>query len=109
MTSCCAIFPAHVTRVTATSCRRAYLLLRGRATVRSGRYGLTLPPPDATAVTVAVRKCIALYPEDITSTGTDVDLSGVPDMLAPPAPPPPDPSTTPAPPPGGPPQPSGPP
>jgi len=64
-------------------------------------------PQDATAVTVAVKKCVALYPEEITDTGDEeIDLSARPDILAPseptqPSGPPP--ATVPAAPPGGPP------
>lgn len=53
-------------------------------------------PADATAVSVPVKKCVALYPNEITDTGEEeIDLSARPDDLAPT-----DPGVTPATPPG---------
>lgn len=63
-------------------------------------------PADATAVTVVTKKCIALYPNEITDAGDEeFDLSARPDVLAPTEPSPtssPPPTTTPGPPPAAP-------
>jgi hypothetical protein len=54
-------------------------------------------PVDATAVSVPVKKCVSLYPEEITNSGgEELDLSARPDILAPSEPPPPTPGPPPA-------------